>query len=431
MREGAIAKEFIWKGWKLGDKIGQGASGVVYYATDFANQAQPCAIKVVSIPKDKQEIKKRLDEGESTRSISAYYRSTAESLLQETNVMRQLRGCKNIVTIHDSELRQSADGIGWDVIIRMELLTPLSKYIKKNPDKFDSDMKIRMALDLCTALVECHKRDIVHRDIKPDNIFVSADGCFKLGDFGVARNLEKTTNNLTRIGTMNYIAPEVLRSNNYGKSVDAYSLGMVLYRYFNKGRLPFVTLRGDVTVTEEEKALQKRLNGEKIPPPCEAPKEMADVILRMLEFDRKYRFNTIAHAKAEFEKLCPPEKQKEVTAVLEETIVQPVDWLNSESGTAESSGCNTSGLVKKTLNGSVSSQIHYQENPSSGIAMIVFFVLFILLLLGIGIFALISYLINSSPLDFLFLSVGFMRGGELLAIFVPCLFIFPQNNDPQ
>ena len=66
-----------------------------------------------------------------------------------------------------------------------------------------------MGRELTSALIFCQKKGLIHRDIKPENIFVSEAGQFKLGDFGVARTVEKTTGGLSRKGTEKYMAPEV------------------------------------------------------------------------------------------------------------------------------------------------------------------------------------------------------------------------------
>ena len=101
---------------------------------------------------------------------------------------------------------------------------------------------IKLGIDLCKALEYCQQLNIIHRDIKPENIFVSRFGDFKLGDFGIARELEKTMSSLSKKGTYSYMAPEMYKGERYDNSVDIYSLGIVLYKIMNKNRLPFLNL---------------------------------------------------------------------------------------------------------------------------------------------------------------------------------------------
>lgn len=68
----------------------------------------------------------------------------------------------------------------------------------------------KLGKDICIALEECEKRKILHRDIKPENIFIDSDGNFKIGDFGVARQLENISTTMSQKGTYNYMAPEVV-----------------------------------------------------------------------------------------------------------------------------------------------------------------------------------------------------------------------------
>ena len=93
---------------------------------------------------------------------------------------------------------------------------------------------------MCNALELCEKRGIIHRDIKPDNIFINDNGDYKLGDFGVARQLEKSSTFMSRRGNQAYMAPEVYKGEWYGEKADIYSLGLVLYRLLNNSRIPFM-----------------------------------------------------------------------------------------------------------------------------------------------------------------------------------------------
>lgn len=73
----------------------------------------------------------------------------------------------------------------------MELLTPLLDYLNNNSISEREVLKI--GIDICRALEVCNQKKIIHRDVKPENIFISSTGDFKLGDFGIARTLEKTS----------------------------------------------------------------------------------------------------------------------------------------------------------------------------------------------------------------------------------------------
>ena len=153
---------------------------------------------------------------------------------------------------------------------------------------------------MCKALEVCQKFNIIHRDIKPSNIFVSETGNFKLGDFGVARTLEKTSSGLSKKGTYTYMAPEVYTGAAYNSNVDIYSLGIVLYKLLNNNFEPF---RTGNTHTDEENALIRRLKGEIVPPPANADAPLARIIAKALSFNPADRYQTPAQMRADLEAL--------------------------------------------------------------------------------------------------------------------------------
>jgi serine/threonine protein kinase len=193
--------------------------------------------------------------------------------------MSKLKGHSHIVSYEDHEVIPHGDEIGWDILIRMELLTPLKKHT--DLQKISRDEVVRLGVDLCKALEKCQKEDIIHRDIKPENIFVSADNNYKLGDFGVARTIEKTTGSFTQIGTPPYMAPEVHIGGKYSSCIDIYSLGLTMYRLLNRNRMPFLpAFPKNIEAGDEEIAISKRIKGNKMKPPLDADKKLAEIVLK-------------------------------------------------------------------------------------------------------------------------------------------------------
>lgn len=147
----------------------------------------------------------------------------------------------------------------------MQLLTPLNKMLINEDNKavfLPENEIIDLGIDICSALEICEKHKIIHRDIKVDNIFVSANGDYKLGDFGIAKQLEATQGEMSKKGTMMYMAPEVFKGENYNNTVDIYSLGIVMYRLFNKNRAPFFPqYPNPIKFSDKETANAQRLNG--------------------------------------------------------------------------------------------------------------------------------------------------------------------------
>ena len=229
----------VWPEWNEECVLGEGSFGKVDRAKRIEyGRTFYSAIKVITVPKSAQEIKYAKSQGMNDSEVYDYFRGLVDNLLNEISLMDNLKGAQNIVGIEDYKIIEHQGDIGWDIFIRMELLSPFDSFVS-NPEFSQKDV-IKLGLDICTALEVCERNNIVHRDIKPDNIFISRFGEYKLGDFGIARKLEATQANLSRKGTLNYMAPEVYKSESYGSNVDIYSLGLVLYTLLNNNRIAFL-----------------------------------------------------------------------------------------------------------------------------------------------------------------------------------------------
>ncbi|MDR1643934.1 MAG: leucine-rich repeat domain-containing protein, partial [Clostridiales bacterium] len=171
---------------------------------------------------------------------------------------------------------------------------------------FGEDDAIAVGADICQALELLAKNGTIHRDVKPDNILVSKHGYYKLGDFGIARQIDRTSSGMSMRGTLNYMAPEVFKRLEYGTSVDLYSLGLVLYRILNNGRMPFVSAYATaLTPSERDKLFERRMSGEPLPPPAFASPKLSRVILKACAFDRESRFKTALEMRMALE-ACKP-----------------------------------------------------------------------------------------------------------------------------
>ena len=257
--------EEVWPEWHESELIGEGSFGKVYKATrEEFGETFFSAIKVLSVPKSARDIRQERAQGMSDLEIHAYFQSIVQDLANEIVLMESLKGAANIVSIDDYRIIERTGEIGWDIFIRMELMRPFDE-VANSPNFSVTDV-LKMGVDICSALVVCEYNKIVHRDIKPDNIFVSRYGEYKLGDFGISRQLDKTQANMSRKGTLNFMAPEVYKGESYGSSVDIYSLGLVMYKLLNKNRLPFIeSEQQNLKYNERQEAFERRIRGEKLP----------------------------------------------------------------------------------------------------------------------------------------------------------------------
>ena len=277
----------VWPGWTAVKLLGRGSFGAVYeIRRNVRCNLEKAAMKVLRVPDNDVEIARLQLQGMSPSSIGAYYENLMDGICNEIRIMQNFVGNSHIVSYEDYYIRKRSDGISWDLFIRMELLTGLPDYIRLHD--FDEKMVLKLGMDVAQGLRDCHGSGIIHRDIKPDNIFVNRVGNFKLGDFGVSRNTPGTSDLLSFKGTLGYMAPEVYRMLSTDARSDIYSLGMVLYQCLNDNRLPFVPER--FTPTDIEVARYKRFTGEPIPAPAHGSDRLKSVVLTALEESPDKRF---------------------------------------------------------------------------------------------------------------------------------------------
>ena len=222
--------------------------------------------------------------------------------MNEIKVLEILKSAGNVVNIEEFEIHERTDSVGWDAYIRMELLKNLNEY--RRGHKMDVKETAKMGMDICHALLCCEQSRIIHRDIKPSNIFVDAYGNFKLGDFGIARQMEKTRSTLSQKGTEMYMAPEVRFGDGQSSyNVDIYSLGLVMYRLLNKNRMPFEPLDAElISYQDKETALTRRLRGEELPLPAEAPETLGRIVLKACDADKDKRYQSASQMYAELDR---------------------------------------------------------------------------------------------------------------------------------
>ena len=281
----------VWNEWTLTELIGEGAFSKVYRAEKHTDGAfDTAAIKVISIPSDERQLRALTCDGLSEKETEDFLYSLVKGYTTEIKLMTSFRSCPNVVSILDHTICRKKGSVGWDIFIRMELLTPLDRYISST--KPDEAMIIRLGSDICSALSAFSSASpkIVHRDIKPTNIFVSDFGTFKLGDLGSAREILSSCESYTRLVSGEFTPPESANSNEYNELSDIYALGLVMYKLANRNLLPFVTSASDAQSRRE--AYEERFSGRDIPLPCGVSTELGNIICKACAFRPEDRFRS-------------------------------------------------------------------------------------------------------------------------------------------
>ena len=85
-------------------------------------------------------------------------------------------------------------------------------------------------MEICLGLEEIHSKNLIHRDLKPDNIFLTKERQLKIGDFGISKKINNINEYAkTQVGTLSYMAPEIIKGEFYNNKVDIWSLGCIIY----------------------------------------------------------------------------------------------------------------------------------------------------------------------------------------------------------
>jgi serine/threonine protein kinase len=265
--------EVLGERYQLQDPIGRGGMATIYRGRDM-RMDRFVAIKV-------------LREVYSTdpKFVTRFQREAkAASALQHPN----------IVQVYDYG---QSDG---NYFIVMELIegTDLRRYLRSR-GVLAMDRAVIIAHDVALGLGAAHRRSIVHRDVKPQNIMVGRDGSIKLTDFGIASvykdiNDERLTTTGMTLGTVQYYAPEQAQGEIVSPAADVYALGIVMYEMLT-GRTPF---DGDTPVA----VAMQHIQDAPVPPSQlnpNIPPALEEIILRCLEKIPEMRFrdgSTLARA---------------------------------------------------------------------------------------------------------------------------------------
>ncbi len=206
--------------YRVMDRLGRGGMGEVYLAEDTALKRRVAIKKLADALPDDARWAERL-------------RREAEALAAVNH--------PNVVTVHALE---EVDGVGFVV---MEWLQGRTLAELLPDDGFPAELFFELARPVAAALEAVHERGVLHRDLKPGNVMVTADGRVKVVDFGLARiaseragaeSLANTTTHALAAGTLPYMSLEQMVGDQADPRSDLYSLGVLLFEMAT-GRLPF------------------------------------------------------------------------------------------------------------------------------------------------------------------------------------------------
>ena len=252
----------------LKDKVGTGGMATVYRAQDQVLD-RTVAVKIM------------LPQYAGDATFAARFKQEAQAAAGLSSPY--------IVGVYD----WGKDGDTYYIVMEYLRGTDLKSGIRSH-GALDPKKVAQIGSQICGALSVAHKHEIIHRDIKPQNIMVLPDGNIKVMDFGIARakNSHLTQDNNV-LGTAHYVSPEQTRGQELGPTSDIYSLGVVMYECAT-GHVPF---DGDDAIS----VALKQVNELPVPPSQENPNvdpTLERIILKCMEKDPANRFQTADELRA-------------------------------------------------------------------------------------------------------------------------------------
>ncbi len=271
--------------WYIERPIYENEIGGIYEIRKKDSDEPSQALKVIRMPDPGID-----PEGNYAEKLEVDY-------VAEITMMQALREHINVTSYEEYEVLSRGEEPGWDIVIRMEMVTPVPEYIRSNP--FTIGDAVLLGADVCAMLEFCHPHGIVHRNICPQNIFVSPEGVFKVGDFAIEDPNGQLLSTLTDLDAACYMAPEVYYGEDPDPASDIYSCGMLLYGLLNNNRLPFMPpYPQPLAVSDTIVANEKRFHGEPLPPPENAGEVLSAIILKACSYEIKDRYASAAEMKA-------------------------------------------------------------------------------------------------------------------------------------
>lgn len=270
---------FIGERYEIIERVGSGGMSEVYKARDHKLN-RLVAIKILKreFSEDKTFVQKFIREAQSAAGLMH----------------------PNIVNVYDV----GQEGNTHYIVMELVDGITLKKYIE-NKGKLSPKEVVSIGIQAALGIDAAHKNNIIHRDIKPQNIIISKEGKVKIADFGIAKAASSETVSSNAMGSVHYISPEQARGGYSDAKSDIYSLGITLYEMVT-GRVPF---DGDTTVSIAIQHLQDELiEPSKYTP--DVPISLEQIILKCTQKSPERRYHSAEELIADLKKsLISPNEQ--------------------------------------------------------------------------------------------------------------------------
>ena len=228
----------------IGDAINE-RDGLRTYPAMRQETEEKYIVKVISVPSSPAKLDALILSGayHNRDSALAYFRTLAEEIVAEADTLKQLSQLEGFLAFEDCCITENDTGNGYDVYLLSTYKRSLSKLLQSAPLTHLAAANI--GLDLCAALTVARRAGYLYADLRPDNIYITPEGEYKIGDIGFVRldGLKYAT--LSDRYRSSYTAPEALDAYSApSDTMDVFALGLILYQIYNNNILPAPTEDG-------------------------------------------------------------------------------------------------------------------------------------------------------------------------------------------
>ena len=321
------------------DQLGR-RGGTTVYLVKSTKSEHNYILKHISVPEHQNQVSALIFSGAAADEDAAqeYYQTVVSDYKEELELLEALSASPNIRCFHSYEIKPKEDGIGFDVFLLAEDRLTLEQYLFANQVSHIS--AVNLAMDLCNALTDLRSAGLIHRALKPSNVFLGNQGHFMLGDLGIAKMDQLKYCSMPESMISPFSAPELFElMAEVNETIDIYAVGLILYRIYNANHAPF----------EDEKTSAKgadklRITGKELPAPMFADYEMGEIIRKACAYKPEDRYQTPEELKQALvdymvrnqvgdDPIIPPIVADEtpLDAEVTEEDVEPVQFADTEA----------------------------------------------------------------------------------------------------
>ena len=271
-------------------------SGISVYRVKSTKSDHLYVLKHISVPETQKQVDALILTGAAAdeAAAQAYYEQVVTDYRTELEQLEELSASPNLSSFRSYEIKPKEEGIGFDLYLLSEYRTTLETYLAEK--SISHAGAVNMAIDLCSALSDLRTAGLIHRDVKPANIYLNEQGHFMLGDLGIASIEGLKYCSMPELMISSFSAPELFElMASVNETIDLYAVGLILYRVYNGGHAPFEDEK-----TSGKAADKMRITGKELPAPMFADYEMAEILCKACAFDPANRYQTPDEMKQAF-----------------------------------------------------------------------------------------------------------------------------------